>query len=221
MSVVAVDTEITTWNKGHPFDERNKAVCWSYANGKTSGAVRFPDATSLSQLLHSARAVVVFNGKFDLQWFAKLGIPYDSRKIWDVQLAEFILSNQTEPFPSLEETAQKYGFGGKLDVIKTEYWDKGINTDEIPWDVLSAYATLDAELTLKCYYAQRELMTPAQIRLCQLQSQDLSILREMEWNGIPFDEDLCRQRSFETEKRIEEIKLELEKYLVFTSSRMA
>lgn len=152
---------------------------------------------------------MVFNGKFDLQWFAKLGIPYDSRKIWDVQLAEFILSNQTEPFPSLEETAQKYGFGGKLDVIKTEYWDKGINTDEIPWDVLSAYATLDAKLTLKCYYAQRELMTPAQIRLCQLQSQDLSILREMEWNGIPFDEQLCQVRAKELDDKISEVKREL------------
>ena len=152
---------------------------------------------------------MVFDGKFDLQWLTKLGIHYDYRKVWDVQLAEFILSNQTNPFPSLEETAQKYGLGGKLDVIKTEYWDKEIDTDQIPWDVLSAYAKIDAKLTLDCYFAQRKLMTPAQIRLCQLQSQDLSILREMEFNGLPFNEELCHVRAKELDDKISEVKREL------------
>ena len=162
----------------------------------------------MEEILLSER-VVGFNFKFDLHWFKKLGVTFDPKKLWDVQIAEFILSHQTSRFPSLEETAQKYGFGGKLDVIKTEYWDKGINTDEIPRDILSEYAALDAKLTYQCYEEQIKLMTPAQIRLCQLQSQDMSILMDMENNGLPFDEELCAQRAEELDNKISEINKKL------------
>lgn len=219
------DVETTTHNKGNPYDKRNWLVCWSYyGSDGAGGAVHHLDPGNgplLASVFQDSDLVVGFNLKFDLHWARKLGVVYNPKKIWDVQIAEFILSNQTQRFPSLEETAQKYGFGGKEDVVKTQYWDKGIDTADIPWEILSSYAALDAKLTYQCYVEQLKRMTPKQIRLCQLQCQDLAILQEMEENGLPFDEELCRQKSIETEKRIEEIKLELEKYLVFTSIQVA
>jgi DNA polymerase I-like protein with 3'-5' exonuclease and polymerase domains len=223
--IVAFDVETTTHNKGNPYDSRNSLVCWSYYTSSDDGrAVHHSEPGSnglVSQLFDGASLILGFNLKFDLHWARKLGITYNPKKIWDVQIAEFILSNQTQRFPSLEETAQKYGLGGKEDVVKTQYWDKGIDTADIPWEILSSYAALDTKLTYQCYVEQLKRMTPKQIRLCQLQCQDLAILQEMEENGLPFDEELCRQKSIETEKRIEEIKLELEKYLVFTSIQVA
>jgi DNA polymerase I-like protein with 3'-5' exonuclease and polymerase domains len=200
--IVTIDTETTTWNKGHPFDPRNFLVCYSWASNGVGNGARKWDRGGAQELIDRASVLVFFNGKFDLQWLAKEGVSYDYTKVWDVQLGEFILSNQTLGFPSLDETCAKYGLSKKLDVVKTEYWDKGVNTDAIPWEVLSEYAEHDAVLTLQCYHKQLALMTPAQKMLCQLQSQDLSILREMEANGIPFNEELCQVRAKELDEEI-------------------
>lgn len=203
MKLLALDTETTTWNKGNPFDGRNKLVCASYASPTDSGTVPANDLFLVQNLLEGVQLVIGFNFKFDLHWLLKAGLSkLRQLQVWDAQIAEFILSNQTNRFPSLNETCEKYGLEVKLDVVKTEYWDKGINTDQIPWDVLSAYATKDAELTLACYHAQRKLMTPAQVKLCYLMCQDLQILQEMEANGIPFDEELCKTRAKEVDDKI-------------------
>lgn len=172
-------------------------------------AVKWPNKEMLQKRIDEETVLVFFNGKFDLQWFVKEGIEYDPTKVWDVQLAHFILSNQTHRFPSLNEVCELYGLPTKPDVVKTEYWDKGVNTDAIPWEVLEEYAKHDAWVTLQCYHKQQELMTAPQKMLCKLQSQDLSILREMEANGIPFDEELCITRAKEMDDKISTLKQQL------------
>ena len=211
MKLLALDTETTTHNKGQPYDSRNRLVCYSYANDLGALGAEKATPAGLYALDHGlvagADLIIGFNFKFDLHWLIKAGLSSLRKKqIWDVQIAEFILENQTNRFPSLNETAEKYGLEQKLDVVKTEYWDKGIDTADIPWDVLEQYATYDAELTLACYHAQKKLMTPAQIKLCYLMCQDLQILQEMEANGIPFDEQLCDKRALEVDDKISEIK---------------
>jgi DNA polymerase I len=205
--VIAIDCETTTTNKGNPHNEVNKLVCWSYSSLEKSDC--FPNTQNLQHTINEATKLIFFNAKFDLQWFVREGMTYEANKVWDVQLAHFILSKQTHRYPSLNEVCEHYGLPIKLDVVKTEYWDKGIDTDQIPWDILSEYAKRDTELTLQCYYKQLEEMTPAQIKLCKLQCLDLSILREMEQNGLPYDETLCDTRSQELEETIETAKKEL------------
>lgn len=210
MNILALDCETLTHNKGSPYDSRNKMVCYSIATSvQHYAAYLWPDVKDCQTFVDEAKLVVGFNFKFDLHWFEKEGVDLSKAKIWDVQIAEFILSNQTAPFPSLNETCIKYNIPTKLDVVKTEYWDKGVQTDEIPWPVLSDYAAHDAKVTLLCYYAQLKLMTPQQIKLCQLMCQDLYILKEMECNGIVFDENLCVQRSMEVDDQIEILKAKL------------
>lgn len=210
MKLLCIDTETTTSNKGNPYDSHNSLVCISFADESSSGTLAVSDINNLLRPIQESDLVIGFNFKFDLHWLMKAGLStLRTKQIWDVQIAEFILSNQTNRFPSLNETCEKYGFESKLDVVKTEYWDKGINTDAIPWDVLSEYATKDAELTLACYHAQRKLLTPAQVKLCYLMCQDLQILQEMEANGIPFDEELCQTRAKEVDDKISTIKTKL------------
>jgi DNA polymerase I-like protein with 3'-5' exonuclease and polymerase domains len=209
MKILSLDTETTTYNKGAPYDSRNYLVCYSFAGDGGSGARKRDGLTYLTTLLESCKLVVGFNFKFDLHWLLQNGVyQLRDKQIWDVQIAEFILSNQTHRFPSLNETCEKYGFELKEDAVKA-YWDQGIQTDKIPWEILESYATRDAELTLACYHAQRKLMTPAQIKLCYLMCQDLQILQEMEYNGIPFDEELCKTRAMEVDDKISTLKRKL------------
>lgn len=211
MKLLALDTETTTWNKGNCYDIRNRLVCWSYATDETSGAEKAESLQALSSRLDAGVSLVLgFNFKFDLAWLVKEGVyQLRQKQIWDCQIAEFILSNQTHRFPSLNETCEKYGIPLKEDVVKEQYWNKGINTDAIPWEILSSYAEHDAVITLQCYHGQRKLMTPPQVKLCYLMCQDLQILQEMEMNGLLFDEELCVTRSLEVDDKISTLKLQL------------
>ncbi len=212
MKLLALDTETTISNKGNTYDSKNKLVCYSgcsHHNEPWAELWSKDIRDYLNGYLLDIDLVVFFNGKFDLHWLIKEGIDFSKVKVWDVQIAEFILGHQRNPYPSLNETCVKYGIPVKEDVVKTQYWDKGINTDEIPWDILSSYAAHDAYITLLCYYAQIKLMTPQQIKLCQLQCQDMIILREMEANGLPYSEELCQVRAKEIDDQISAIKTKL------------
>jgi DNA polymerase I len=210
-SVLALDTENNTYNKGSWSDSRFKAVCWSFASSTESGVFK-SDEEGLGQLrerVAGSRLLVGFNWKYDVNVFRKLGVDLCGFQCWDCQIGEFIISNQRERYPSLEGSLTRYGLGHKLDVVKTEYWEKGIQTEVVPWDVLSEYAEQDAVMTLKLYEKQQEVMTPAQKRLCRMMCMDLLVLADIEWNGIKFDEELCAQRAETIKKEIQGITGEL------------
>jgi DNA polymerase I-like protein with 3'-5' exonuclease and polymerase domains len=144
-----------------------------------------------------------------MHWWRHWGINFENKRIWDCQLAEFLINNQIGAMPSLNECLEKYGIELKYDVVKEEYWKKGKNTDEVPWDILSTYAMGDVTKTYQLYLKQRELLSPIKQRLLMLQCQDLLILQEMEWNGLKFDSNLCGERASEISKKIATITAEL------------
>src|SRR5690606_24386286 len=208
----AVDTEVTTSNKGNPFDVNNKLVCYSYCLDGQPGVARRADESSLRELqdlIDSADLLVFFNAKFDLHWLRRVGINTTHKPVWCCQLAEFLLEQQAQKYPSLEGMAVKYGLGNKIDVIKTEYWDKGINTDQIPWPVLEEYAKQDAELTYAGWSKQVPQFSGNLYKLFRLQCADLRVLEEMEWNGLVYDPELCKQKEQEISDAIQKINEEL------------
>lgn len=157
-----------------------------------------------------ALLVVGFNLKFDLHWSRRVGCLMP-KQIWDCQLAEFILSGQTIRYPSLESVSQSYGLGDKEHVIEEEYWSQGIDTDNIPPDVLSRYCKRDIELTYQIYLRQKERFAenPKLLRLFKLQCEDLLVLLEMEANGQVYDKQLCDKRAQEIEAELEAIRANL------------
>lgn len=210
MNILAIDTENQTYNKGATFDRRFKNVCYSWASGGDSGAVK-TDSDSLAQLgerIRHADLLVGFNLKYDLHVLRKLGVDFSGKSVWDCQLGEFILSRQQWKYPSLEESLQRYGLGHKDDRV-AEFWKSGIQTEDIPWDILSTYAEMDAVMTLKLYMAQQDCMSQSQKRLAKLQNMDLLVLEEMEWNGLKYNEELCQQRAEEITNQIQTITAEL------------
>jgi len=156
--ICVLDTENTTWNKGNPFDQRNFNVCLSFAGDSGSGVCFNEDYGQAKAAIERADLIVGFNLKYDLHWLRKIGIPFAGKRIWCCQLAAFILGRQQSRYPSLQEESAAHSLGNKLSVVEDEYWSKGINTHEIPREVLKAYALQDAELTYQLYLKQQELI---------------------------------------------------------------
>jgi hypothetical protein len=128
VNILFYDTEQTTYNTGSPFDPRNfnVIICWDY-NG-TRGHAFYDDAAGRERFAECVRGsdvAIAFNAKYDLHWLRKLGLPLPKRN-YCCQTAEFILERQETPYPSLEGCATKYGLPGKIDVVKKDYWEKGI-----------------------------------------------------------------------------------------------
>lgn len=140
---------------------------------------------------------VAFNAKFDLGWCKRLDYEMP-KQVWCCQLAEYMLGRQ-QAWPSLEQTAIKYGLGNKHDVVKLEYWEKGVDTDAIPPAILSEYCRQDVDLTYAIYRRQQEAFVsrPGLYRLFKLACKDLLTLVEMEWNGLKYNEELCNERILE------------------------
>lgn len=216
MTTLCYDVETSTKNKGNPFTASNKMVSLVYK--VDTGQAVFKHFNELGWLnsfreaMESATLLVGFNIKFDLHWAMRYGIkPPDKCRVWDCQIAEFIINGQKGSYPSLEECCIKYGLGGKQDQV-AKYWELGIDTEDIPIEVLEEYNIQDVELTHALRLAQLKVMSDKQIRLCLIMGLDLLVLQEMEWNGVKFDSKLCKQKAIETEASLKEITEELLTY---------
>lgn len=215
MNVLTSDWEVTTFNKGSPHDPRNKAVCLGIKENSEPSYCRnfleYQNITALNTKLKD-KLLVFFNAKFDIHWYCRMGLTNVlTSQVWCCQIAEFILEGQRNRYPSLEDTAVKYGLGHKIDVIKLEYWGKGIDTDAIPTQLLHDYCNQDVELTYQIYLKQLKQFqeNPRLFMLFMLMCQDLLILQEMEWNGLVYDVNLCEERATELEKEISALKDQL------------
>lgn len=205
--ILAIDTENDIWNKGAAFDRRFKSVCYSWATVDESGVQRTDEAgvEKLRELMQAATVLVGFNLKYDLHVVRKFGVvPPDGCVIWDCQIASFVQSKQTNRYPSLNESLKSFGLEPKFDEV-SRYWEAGIQTSEIPWDILSSYAEQDARQTLALYQAQQAALSPKEKRLVRLQGLDLLVLQEMEWNGLRYNEGLLETRATEIRKEIQEL----------------
>ena len=218
MTSIVLDVETTTFNKGNPFDKRNSLVMVGVKlvedNQYLRGQKRFLWENLLDKvLLVQAKQIIGFNIKFDLHWIRNHGVfPKEEVKIWDCQYAEFLFSSQQHKFPSLNATLEKYGLPLKLDVVKTEYWDKGIDTDKIPEDILWEYLKGDLDKTEQVYLIQKKMFETTHKHLYplfKLHMQDLLVLEEMEWNGIKYNTEKALERAGEIKTELAQIEGEI------------
>lgn len=189
------DTENTgaLRNKANPFDPRNECVLLSYRDPDVGTTSIDPiDMDEFRQKVDTTDWIIGFNLKYDMHWGRRYGVSFKGKKLWDVQLVHFILTGQKNAYPSLNEVAEYYGLPCKLDVVKTEYWEVGLDTDQVPWDILLEYCEHDVWLTEQCARRQmqeyrncsRQLQTTIRVAL-----DDLHALQEMEWNGFYYNQN--------------------------------
>lgn len=209
------DTEASgaTRNRANPFDPRNECVLLSYRDPDVGTLSIDPiDMDEFRQKVDTTDWIIGFNLKYDMHWGRRYGVSFKGKKLWDVQLVHFILTGQKNAYPSLNEVAEYYGLPCKLDVVKTEYWEVGLDTDQVPWDILLEYCEHDVWLTEQCARRQmqeyrncsRQLQTTIRVAL-----DDLHALQEMEWNGFYYNQNRSFEEASVLLKRAVEIKQSL------------
>lgn len=198
---LVLDVETTTFEKGNPFSKQNRLLLGGLFNGSSTTYFR-ENSISDTCSFNSNDLLIGFNIKFDLHWLRRYGIK-PNFKVWDCQLAEFLLGYQQEVFPSLDKTAERRGLGKKLD----------INFEECSEEQLQIYLEQDLKLTWRIYQQQKtELEEKELLHLFRLQCADLLVLEEMEWNGIKLDTAMCLEKEQEIEKELQNIDSQLKKY---------
>ena len=214
--ITTVDVETSTKNKGNPFTKGNLLVNVGLRSNQTTTIKYYDDKDfkkHVQEQLNKSSMLIGFNIKFDLHWLRNGNFDFSHCRIWDCQLAHFILTGQREPYPSLNSVANHYGLGSKLDVVSEQYWDKGIDTQNIPREVLSDYLEQDLLLTERVYLKQVEDFAqnhpPETLTLFKLQCLDLLVLQEMEYNGMWFDVEESEMLAEQEERAINQIEAKL------------
>lgn len=76
-------------------------------------------------------------------------------RIFDTQVAEYMITGQLAQFASLDNITKKYG-GEVKDARVKDYWNRGISTEDVPKYLIEPYLTGDLTNTETCYLQQRE-----------------------------------------------------------------
>jgi len=211
-NVLVIDTEATTYATGHPFSEPNRLMCVGtlfngvseYHDIEHSNHPYRASLERIAQLFSEAELVVGFNIKYDLHWIRKYLPHVVFPNVHDCQLAEFLISHQTAVYPSLESCSDFYGLPPKLHDIE-DYWSRGIDTDQVPLEILKARVLSDVNITWELYQKQLGRLE-GQEALFKLQCADILPLQEMEFNGLLFDEQEAARKGVETTDEIKHIK---------------
>lgn len=218
MKPLVIDTECS--RNAHVFNYFHKMYMLGLYNGTqkwifpiewVDGKPYGPAIDQAKQIIEEHDLLIAFNAKFDLQWLRRYGIKTQHKKIWCLQYAEFCISGQRWRMPNLDDSCARRGLPGKTNVIKTDYWDKGLEINAAPWEVAEDYNWHDLKAEYALFQAQaHQLETRPQLkRLIWHGSQDIQITAEMEWNGMKYDHELSVSKGTKLLGEVSTLKQEL------------
>ena len=178
------------------------------------------------RLLDKKPEIDMFNSKFDIRFLRAFGLS-DIYCTWDGYLASRIL-NENEPHKNLKQLHQKYCLDGKGDAFRFDDLFKGIPFTYIPYNVGYLYAAHDPVITTELCDYQRKYLTDKTERedirdmywvFKNIEMPCVSVVADMEDNGILFDTEYAKELSEKYNKMLEEKKEEFygtlqDKYLV-------
>jgi DNA polymerase I-like protein with 3'-5' exonuclease and polymerase domains len=196
MAAVGFDVETSKRPRHLPYHEGSFLVnaCLSWEDGSsrvlTFNHQEAPDVNQfyciqeIQSAFDEADRIVGHNLKFDLLWAKKLALNFENNKLFCTMIAEYLISGQTKQEYSLAAVSERRGIAQKLDKVKA-FWEAGIETDEIPLDILEPYVKRDAENTLAIYLQQiKEIKEKGLVRLAALQMEVMRCLIDIEWAGM-------------------------------------
>lgn len=217
----------------HP-DNYVNAAGFQYGNNETFGAYYASKYASFAEShfpnLDAVKLLIGFNIKFDLLWewhdtnlqqFFK-----DGGEIWDCQYVEYLLGGMQQRYhmASMDGTIPAYGGTLKMDAVK-EMWEQGIDTPDIPEDLLMKYLTGDEEEDLEgdvnntwlIFLGQmkriNEDFPPATLQMIKNRMDGLLATTEMEYNGLMIDVELGNELREVQKTKLDQMTLDLEKYI--------
>lgn len=215
-------------NVGSPFCKDNYIVAVGWGTDLDNIQTRYfysREESRQDDWIHCLRntdAIVAHNAAFEIQWLLSeykdefLAFLKRGGRVLCTQLAEYLLSNQTDLYPDLNSTAPKYGGTEKIDEVKL-LWEQGILTADIDKDLLLEYLGSDhgdIANTIKTFIGQQELLKQRNMMPMYLMRCDALLFNAFcMFNGLKVDMETAYRNKEEQEKRVEELKAKIQKYL--------
>ena len=165
-------------------------------------------------ILEGIDVIVAHNATFDLLYLWNLESLQEffkrGGKIWDTSLAEYILTGQQHKFPALRDIAvNKYGCPERIK-FQEQYWEAGIDTFEIPEEIVLQDVREDVLDTEKIYLQQVEKAKELGVfDLIELENDALLATTEMTYNGMKVDLEELEKNKRDLEQRLEQQRQEL------------
>ena len=203
--------------KSHPMCPLNEPVLMGFKSSdqdqvSTTRTLTWPEDEPIfiADLATRHSFVVGHNLPFDLQYLYRTDkSTFQDARLWDTQLAEYLLSGQQCRWASLDQLAVKYGLPLKEDKIK-KYFEAGIGADKIPEDELIPYLEQDVtntEAIAKLQIAQATKLNMLPLIISQMEA--LHATTEMMFNGMHIDKDELDRYTIEVVNEYAEVKLDL------------
>lgn len=164
--------------------------------------------------------IVAHNAAFEISWFLTYQRQHFEEflkrggRVFDTMHGEYIVSDFQSMYPSLDETAPKYGGEHKIDGVKI-LWEQGVLTSQIDPILLRDYLVNgDIKNTALCFYGQCSIFAErGQMQYVYERMDALLAFAYCEWYGLFVNMPVARQNQAEQEQRILEIKQELQQYI--------
>lgn len=238
--IVDLETENKPWygQVASPFNPENYIVApgWRVDTVQDDGSItvgethfRYFDSVPAADaggywfdVLDECTLMVCHNAGFEIKWFLS---KYRERfenfirrggRVLDTQMAEYLISHQTELYPSLDETAPKYGGTHKIDGVKI-LWQQGALTSEIDKDLLIEYLagpSGDIDNTAIAFYGQmQKLLAAGMWRMFLERCDSVLAFAYCEWFGLFVNRDVAEKNRLEQEAEIARMTAELHKLL--------
>ncbi len=193
--------------------KHNKIVAVGLKSSTGEEKIEYIYPNKLQKLEIDEEVFVLFNAKFDLLHLWEVpGIQeyfMNNGELYDPMIAEYFMSGQTHKFPGLRDIAvNKYGAIEREKKMEA-YWDRGIDTSEIPRELVLEDLREDVRDTERVYLGQQNLLNLQQKNLLKVQNDLCLALTECEYNGIYVDRGILEKNQLELEARLENLTNEL------------
>lgn len=166
--------------------------------------------------------LVAHNAMYELSWFFDrhrteiLKFLCRGGRVFCTQLAEYVLSHQTNLYPSLDEVAPLYGGTQKVDGIKI-LWEQGHLTSQIDKALLLEYLAGpegDVENTAKVFFGQRtKLVQQGMWGMYMERCEGVLAYALCENAGLYINQEVAEANLKEQEAELAEINTEMNKLL--------
>lgn len=217
MKILTIDVETTMdapneLSASSPYHEGNRLVAIGakvYGIDKVNTQYLKPGETlefvgpkEVQPVMH-----VGHNYGFDLEWqrrYYKEPEEFyehlDTVKVWDTQIAEYVLTGQRDKFIKLDELAERRLGRGKIDLP----FEPGKGADHFKEDLLVEYLERDIRLTEEIALQQMEEANDEQFNLILQMGEMLKVVCEMEHNGMHIDSEgmIDNMAALLTERRV-------------------
>jgi DNA polymerase-1 len=171
-------------------DSDGLTALWWFDHNDINQVVSSRDQlNNIQKWIDSLDVVCAHNLKHDMNILRYHGINFENTKLHCTMVTEYLLSGQDTKNRrfSLEEVCKHYGLDGKIKTVN-EYWNKGVDTYDVPQNILADYVIDDARKALSLYYKQKSTITQLNMgQLVKLHNEFTRVLSDIELNGLYWD----------------------------------